>query len=273
MSSDSTVKEPAKHHLVPKFYLRHFADDGTIRVLSKKRWKAHLNSVDKASCRTHFYSRSLPDGRRSYAMESWMSQIEGSAGSVFNKLNAGEPPTPDERTILSVFIALQIARSNEWRTVLDDVLLGLRDKLLAIEQPDPLSKTAVQELAKGIHIDSIVGSVVDFARVLLTRSFWMLMVFKSPQLLTSDAPIVILPLGTGLQSAGCVTFPIGHSGALMLLNERGPDFVVTGDSTIARNINLHVASQAEDLVFMHPDTDYGLTLPPLNWQYEQQAAR
>jgi hypothetical protein len=265
-------KEPAGHHLVSKFYLRHFAKNESIRVLSKARWKSYSTSIEKAARRTNFYSRELPDGTRSLDMERWIGDIEGRVGIVLKKALTGKLPSPSERPIVAAFVALQIARSNEWRSVLGDSLIEFRRTLAELSNADSLGIPTYDDIhvmVKNIHMEEIAESVHSFAQALLRRKCWMLAMFDSPSLLSSDSPVVILPFGIGLNDAEVVTFPIAAGCALMMLKAGSMAPLINGSSLMARDINLHVAGQAEDLVFMHPDVDYRLYDHPLLWTYEQ----
>ena len=60
----------------------------------------------------HFYTMEDPEGRRRFEVEAFLSEYEGKAKPVIEKLVAGDPElSEDERSDLSIFIALAATRT------------------------------------------------------------------------------------------------------------------------------------------------------------------
>ena len=115
----STAK---RHHTVPQFYLRGFADDqriATVRLPGNDRF---VQSVRKAASETNFYSvDGHPDGPDVF--EKLLSDLEGGASSVFEIIQDGKwPLEAEERTTLAHFIALQAVRGPDHRHNMERVL-------------------------------------------------------------------------------------------------------------------------------------------------------
>lgn len=114
------MSEPRKHHFVPQFLLRGFADErdrlvvhpllGTTPYLSTIRDVGHQNDGHT------LYRRDGTIDRKS--LEDAMSEIEGEAATTVRALVGGAELTRDRQCILAWFMALQWHRS---RYLLDSV--------------------------------------------------------------------------------------------------------------------------------------------------------
>lgn len=107
---------PAKrHHHVPQFYLRGFADGEQITTVRLPGDRRYTNSVRKTAAENGFYAvpghEEGPD-----VFEKILGGAEGEAAEVFAKVEAGVWPLAlDDRATLASFIALQVARGPEQR--------------------------------------------------------------------------------------------------------------------------------------------------------------
>src|SRR5699024_3605139 len=110
--TSQTNRAARRHHVVPQFYLRHFASDGVITCASLQRQKVFTQSVRKAASVNNFHSiPGHPDGED--AFERTLASVEGSASKVVDKVSRQgiRSLSPEERTELASFAALQYVRS------------------------------------------------------------------------------------------------------------------------------------------------------------------
>ena len=104
-----------RHHTVPQFYLRGFADGERIATVRMPGDQPFVQSVRKAASEMNFYSiAGHEDGPDVF--EKLLSSIEGEASRVFGHIADGTWPLEQEdRWTLAHFIALQAVRGPEQR--------------------------------------------------------------------------------------------------------------------------------------------------------------
>lgn len=84
-----------RHHTVPKFYLRRFADEGgTIERIGKTTSDRQLIPVKRATVEVDFYTVETDDGP-SDIIEQHLSKIESLAASALRRLDRGDEPTQE----------------------------------------------------------------------------------------------------------------------------------------------------------------------------------
>lgn len=99
-----------RHHTVPQFYLRGFAADNRIASILLPGEHRFIQSVRDASVSKNFYAlEDHPEG--SDVIEKALSEIEGAAAAVLEKVQDGTWPLPiEDRMSLGYFISLQATR-------------------------------------------------------------------------------------------------------------------------------------------------------------------
>lgn len=283
------AKPPRRHHLVPKFYLRRFSKDDSVRVRSRDLTKSFPASIENASVRSHYYSLDLEDGSRSTAVETMLSEIEGIAAEVIRGFDAGSIPFGESREMFAFFMTLQMTRTQAQRTTLDEMGTAVVRRMLEIapidmardmfmkrheREPtaDELSnersrirqaaKSASLEGTQNNHIEAMLTNARDLAPFLGERH-WCVMDFGEPLLLTSDNPVLPysppseIPAGwgIGIANAAFVAYPLDPQHALfMFRKDEGPvptRLPATRDEAVG--MNRDIAFQAEDWIFQHPD--------------------
>jgi hypothetical protein len=112
-----------RHHLVPVFYLKHWADDGKIRVTDIDNGKSWVTTSKKAASETDYYRIESPDldpeETPPLLFEVTLSKIER-WGADFIKAAIDDPANAardDEmRVLFSLYMAFQYVRGRSYRT-------------------------------------------------------------------------------------------------------------------------------------------------------------
>lgn len=104
-----------RHHTVPQFYLRRFANGERIATVRLPGDQRFVQSVRKAASETNFYAvvghEDGPD-----VFEKLLSSIEGDASRAFGRIASGTWPLEQaDRWTLANFVALQAVRGPEQR--------------------------------------------------------------------------------------------------------------------------------------------------------------
>jgi hypothetical protein len=109
------MSEPKKHHYVPRFILRHFADsNGRLRVHRVDIDRSYMSNANDLAHTNRGHTLYWPDREPDHVtLEKGMSDIEGAAATVVSTLLQNGQRVPDERQreVLGFLIALQWHRS------------------------------------------------------------------------------------------------------------------------------------------------------------------
>jgi hypothetical protein len=146
-----SVNVPQKHHYVPQFLLKRFADDNKKLLVhradteERPRWAPVRKTAQTLCGHTLYWPGREPDHA---SVEAGMSSIEIEAGKVIAALLAGKVRSlsEEQREVLGFFIALQWQRS---RFLIDIIERRVLD-------PD----APVDELARSMGVRQILRSVL-----------------------------------------------------------------------------------------------------------------
>lgn len=281
-----------RHHTVPKFYLRQFADDRDqlIRVALPGD-KRHPVSVLNATVEKDFYLAELDDGTLVDDPENALVDIETAGANAIRAIVSGGewPLRPENRAAISLWAALQILRTPAARQIGSEVANvafkrvilslgrnGFRERLKKMPGYDMLTGQEVDDLwvnltdsygylvtpSRNQFFHSIADLLEDMDRALFERE-WRLVRFEESGLLTSDNPVAKVPgrkypsvEGVGYARVAAVMVPISRR-TLLIMGSRGfydrPARV--GGGIEARYANQLTANNAWKAVFHHPDDD------------------
>jgi hypothetical protein len=220
-------KEPKRHHVVPDFYLRRFADDaGKITAVHVDvEDRKFTTSTKNVGVETLFYALPTDQGW-DYTIEHQLSLLEDAAAVDIEKLASNVRPStmPAFRKRLSRFLAVQFIRGRRPREQMVQFFKELNLKMLQISTPEIFQAEAARR-GETVTIEEARG-IIDHARrpdftfeipkvgpkelpgeslihapdlfregeQLIPFFFergWTIVDFDGPLLLTSDEPVVI----------------------------------------------------------------------------------
>ncbi|MGA5291615.1 DUF4238 domain-containing protein [Streptomyces pseudogriseolus] len=110
----NTAKE---HHLVPRYWLRAFAEDG--HVLGRWRGGAeHRTPVRRAAVARHFNTDPLAEGERRVALETYLDRhVDGPCAPVLRALREGQWPLDGAQYAVALdALAWQVVRTQAFRS-------------------------------------------------------------------------------------------------------------------------------------------------------------
>ena len=286
-----TKSEPKRHHFLPKFYLRHFADHKKrVRMYeSGRKKKAIVTSVNNAAVQSGFYTVTEESGEESQKVERLLSLIEGQAKAAIERILKGKfPPDPGDRNFLALFLALQTLRTPEHRRQYEVMVDYTQKVMLEGWTPDYVRERlmekgleptdeAVAEIIDVVenpdkyefvphqneHIKIMLSVATQVAPVIAARA-WLVGHCKTATFITSDHPVVWYSrptemsryVGVGIANAEEVYYPLDRHYVLALappgtLQERA--IALVKDNVLF--VNSLVAGYSHKWVFQHPDDE------------------
>jgi hypothetical protein len=289
------MSAPRKHHFVPKFYLRHFADDREriAQVCRKSGKVVSVQMISNAAAINHFYTAELPDGTPSADVEKLLGHFETEAAPVVAALARHSfPVSTEDRGKLAMYMAFQLTRGPEFRDFGQRVMTEVSRLILRVAPPAHI-RSVTEAQGKSITDEQIAAMraapleviphqnesiaamckvAPSLADILFREKDWHVLVSDTPALLTSDAPVTLWRRpsersrveGVGVQTADEILFPISPRTALLLVPATGrQERVIPMDDALVARINTRVALRARRWIFHTPDTTplAGLPIP------------
>ncbi|WP_456598819.1 DUF4238 domain-containing protein [Blastococcus sp. SYSU DS0616] len=288
-----------RHHTVPRFYLRGFAEHErvvTVRLPGEQRFP---QSINDASVAKNFYAvAGHEDGDD--VIEKGLSEVEGATAEVFKKIGNGTwPLLLQDRMALGYFVALQATRLPAQRRTMDHITRqvlrlevgaggkpGLRRRLeqrgseVTDELVETLWKQATRPEGPPIerpnveHIKQMIELADELHKYIVGRP-WTLVQFVRRSLITSDAPVGLVPdpqdepwAGVGYMTAWGITFPLTRKLGLLMgspeplieldipvqrTHEGATDTTRAGTTQLERFFNHHTVMNASEWLFHHPE--------------------
>ncbi len=288
-------RKPKRHHQVAQFYLKRFANPKEqVSAYRRSDGKCVLLNVSNASVESNFYDLVDEQGERSTVVEEELADIEGKAKVVLDRLDYDQGALSDEeRVILSIYMALQLTRTRDFRQENEEVadVLGRlqvdlflhwasREQVRALlreqhgQEPtneevdsfirfrDSIEKFKVQQ-HQNFSIEQMVTSTIELAPLFDARP-WTFLKSEKRGFLTSDRPVVLWRertdgdrhYGVGVASATEIYFPIGPYSALLLgQGVSGGWEVSRPEPKRVRHINAEVAHWSHQWIYYHPKHD------------------
>lgn len=280
------------HHYLPQLILRGFAKAGQVTTRDLQTSRSYLGHISDTAAENNYNTVRLDDGSVSDLAERFIAEeIEGPAAKVLARIaDGGWLASEGDREVLARFLALQYLRvpvQREVRDALGDQLLKLdvaaggpnqlREVLEGIEGRQ-VSDAEVREgwdlikdfddwkleLPREQHVGDTLELAQEFSPGVAAVYEWSVVRFRRKHLLTTDAPVLLVPhrkwpawSGVGLLTAGHLYFPVDRHTALVLTskvdepNVEGRELLPTAAG--ARALNNGLARAARRRIFHHPE--------------------
>jgi hypothetical protein len=274
------------NHLIPKFYLRYFSDVNEIVSIATLDNRRFSSGISRASVERDFYLVNDSEAVGEELFEDLLNEIETSASKVMNEFNTGNLRkfSPEDRRVVSDFIAAQILRSRSMRNQFSELIdtftgLGFNEACdletgqvfmtrqsmteshLLIAPKVPEESGERDNFIKERHLSSFKSNL-DLMSELISRRKWILMQNITGKLVTSDHPVVIHEsdpqFPTGFMNAEYLYFPLNRSlGLLMEYSINGfSDFeILVCDSAMRKTLNTLISYNARLEIYFHPDDE------------------
>lgn len=279
-----------RHHMVPEFYLRRFADEhGRLAAIRRGTGAMHVASTEKLCVQAGFYTYIDTEGAASTELEDFLATFEGQAAPVFERIvaQATGAPSEDDRALLLNFIAFQVGRGRYFRhqyNALTDFMHKVmlaeetrdRDAIRArwierlgeeptaedidgwlhmLDNPDDyvFEPHANESIMAGLHLGA---ELVD----MLAARPWIVLRMEQPVLFTSDEPVVTWSrprpedafVGRGFLNADEIRLSLDPQHMLVLPAEHPSARSGAVPLPYARSMNQWATAWAHEWVYVHP---------------------
>ncbi len=236
-----------RHHYIPRFYLNGFIDPANepfVWVYQKGETGIIKTTAENIALEKHYYSFTTPSGDKdSETFENVLSEMEGKAAPVVQKIKNYETLDKDDRAIFAVFLAFMLTRVPNYRQNTAKMSVELFKKITKLtastpELFDATIRTIEEDLGEKIDYpheelrefllegnfditpnpeQSLQHVNAELAPVFYEMNWIFLKSTDRFEFLTSDNPLVYFdpthdpksPYGVGLLNRNIeVTFPV-----------------------------------------------------------------
>jgi hypothetical protein len=162
----SEGSRPKRHHLVPRFYLRRFAINDQIQMVTRDLpRKSFVTSIDNALVQKEFYSIDTDEGRQPVIEHFFAEKIEpGAARALRRMVDEGHfPPPAGVREAFSLFLAFQFVRGAATRAALLNLYEAVAKKMGSLMTPE-MAREQLRDSEGTDPSDEDVHGLVEFAR-------------------------------------------------------------------------------------------------------------
>lgn len=215
---------PRRHHLLPQFYMRSFADEGgKVRIIERASGHEFTTGTVNVFVERDYYTVSSADAEDDHQLiEGLYAKIEGVAAPVFEQLRAGEFPLDgQDRSEFASFMALQVSRGRMFRQWMEQLTDQTSRTMLRMvtdappgyweakraeweanpqgpEPPAPLTDKQREMLREGTsflikpsreHVIEMSFAPLEEMTFVLMAMTWRLLRFDEPCLFSSEHPL------------------------------------------------------------------------------------
>jgi hypothetical protein len=212
----TTIKVKKHQHVVPRAYLRGWADsEDHVAVLDRGSSVPHRFSVSNSAVRKRFYNFADASGAESDLVENWLDKhIESPVGATLTALRAGAGLDDVDRTTVINFTVAQLVRTPTMFSFMAhfDVHLGAmftlveaaksggfdllelsdaeRDRYLSIAR-DAWATQLDERDTRASKLRTMVRKL-DEVSTQVTSWHWSILTSPSPVLISGDSPVATL---------------------------------------------------------------------------------
>lgn len=286
------MTSPKRHHYLPQFYLERFCRDGGFSVFDRERNEFRKQTPINTALKSHYYSVEDKTGKKDTRIESFLSELEGHAKQIVQKLEHRENIVDDEKKELALFIAFMMNRVPDFEKAINkiestliqrmaDTLFSDEERLKSIlqersEDTEGASDISAKELVEFhksgnfeivIHRNESLRMMVDVS--LNTANYFRQMdwgIFHCQDrtsFITTDNPVVLVPpsdyeqgfWGVGILTKGAQKlFPLSQTACLVMLDHGNAISHSNVDQLTTRQINLILAAYSDRFVIGRDET-------------------
>lgn len=222
----------ARHHIVPRFYLRRFAIKDQVLVRDTTTGITTTRSTGDLAVKD-FYTSYHVDGFLDGSIEHLLSHVERAMAQLLNdRLHAFAKPvhfTSEHRAVLDMFVSFQMVRGARNRRIVE-LIADASAKMMAEGELSPQELEGIEAVPhQNEHLRMIGGLASRLNDELAVRPT-CLVTIPEPRLITCDEPVLLVTEGRGgrlipvqgLENAEGVLMPLDPK-TLLFYGQRGTE--------------------------------------------------
>lgn len=195
---------PSKIHLITRAYLAQWASDGYLRPVHREWGSQKLRTPAAVGWRKSWWGEDDP--QLNTTCEQMCNQLETQVPDLLRRLPYEWPAAPEMRSPIAQFIVLHIVRTEgfaDWLDAACDKSLSQHTEDFSPEQYQAISEQvrSPQERARRCF------GMINKMSTIIASMHWTLMTFDEPLLITSDQPVVAVPLLEAGERAAITAVP------------------------------------------------------------------
>ena len=198
------MSNPKKQHIIPEFYLEYFSNnEGYLEVYDSEQDKFF---EPQKPCNTgyqkHAYTIANEDNSKNYNIELALSQIEGIAKPILDKLLSQRRINSREKSDLALFFALLYQRSIKYFNHMEEFLNVLNKSKLKlinsankeiIDKNKDIINKLEQSPTKNLILSLSFGNIelTNMLKNVFEKQNWIIFIVpKEFNIITTDAPVI-----------------------------------------------------------------------------------
>jgi len=193
------MSEPKSQHVIPRCYLKQFVDPNTppgqepyVWIFDRKSKRGRKRAPKNILIETDLYTFEVEDGKKDYALEKSLSQIESEYATVFdNTISRRVPLNEYEHVTLCAFVAAMLQRTLKQKDNIEDFFDRLSKMTEDLERQHGLPPEKSLELKHAkdnAHKLSIIWTLPYATTIFSKMNLAFLCASRRGSFITSDAP-------------------------------------------------------------------------------------
>jgi hypothetical protein len=193
------MSEPKSQHVIPRCYLKQFVDPNTpagqepyVWIFDRKSKRGKKKAPKNILIESDLYTFEVKNGKKDYALEKNLSQIESEYASIFEKTISRRVPLNEyEHVVLCAFVAAMLQRTLKQKENIEgffDQLITMTEDMERAHGMPPKKSLELRQAKDDAHKMSIIQSVPYITTILLKMNLAFLCANRRGSFITSDAP-------------------------------------------------------------------------------------
>lgn len=193
------MSEPKRQHVIPRCYLKQFVDPKTppgqepyVWIFDRESKRGKKRAPQNILTETDLYTFEVNNGKKDYALEKSLSQIESEYALVFeNTISRRAPLNENEHFAVCAFVAAMLQRTLKQKETIEgffDRLITMTEELERSHAIPPRKSLELRQAKNDAHKITIIQSLPYLTTVLSKMNLAFLCTNRRGSFITSDAP-------------------------------------------------------------------------------------
>jgi hypothetical protein len=145
-----------RHHYLPQFYLRNFADkDGLLWIFDRDRSEYRQQSIKNTAVQVDYYTLQGQNGRKHIEIEEFLACLESDTKPVIEKIDRKRRISMEEKKVLAAFVSFLKVRVPDFEKTVNELSEKMIKEISKIMfSSKETADTLIKKYEKEVGIDS-----------------------------------------------------------------------------------------------------------------------